>query len=392
MSVIDIIIDKIAKQLMEIEKKKEKLAYIIRSKLQKAPISALPEKLRECVYENYLFFDVSPISLDGLTIAAVDGGLVSKSLSGVDIIITRAAGVIYTYKHDSKINVKYVSAKPKDLEIIPNFSAVHGSDLDVMASFHRELLEKKLALKIIKDDTPNVLLLDGSIFSNPFFYMYSMYAHDANIDKLIEEVFSIYSELFEVSNLYNVYVVGVIKDSRKRSFINWLLKALPMMIKYFDSLREILDMDYRGILKTINDVIFLHSVLNKSERTAVFAPYELKQLQSPLLNKIIKKIYSNLGTFYLKPVDFDLPLRIEFFSPDNDIINSVIKIASILIGLSSYSSIYSFPSILVEADNRAKVLQKDAELIYRRLLSKTQFIQLLHKKRREKGIFPLNVG
>jgi len=221
--------------------------------------------------------------------------------------------------------------------------------------------------------------------------MYSIYAHDTNINKLVEEVYNIYSELFETSNLYNVYIVGVIKDSRKRSFINWLLKALPSMIKYFDSLREVLEIDYRGILKTINDVIFLHDVLNRSERTTVFAPYELKQLQSPLLNKIVKKIYSNLGVFYLKSVDFDLPLRIEFFSPGNDIINSAIKISSILIRLSSYSSIYSFPSILVEADNRAKILQKDAELIYRRLLSKAQFIQLLQKKRREKGIFLFNI-
>src|SRR3972149_8318649 len=49
------------------------------------------------IKDDKLIIPVSPSSLEGMKIAGVDGGLVKKSFHGIDLMLLRAIGVIFSY-------------------------------------------------------------------------------------------------------------------------------------------------------------------------------------------------------------------------------------------------------------------------------------------------------
>ena len=227
-----------------------------------------------------------------------------------------------------------------------------------------------------------MLFLDGGIFANPLFYIVGA----TNNSKLLEEVYKTYSSFIESVKMYKVLVAGIVKDSRKNTFINWLLTALPILIKLTPRLRTLLQFDYRGIFRKSNDITFINYLLNEMERTMAMNLDTLSlyvKISSVFENKI-KLNKHDFCSFYIKTAPYDVPLRVELFSPIESIENAVEKISSVIASLASYSRTFSLPSILVEADNRAKILQRDAELIFKRLVSRAQFIPYIQKKRRNR--------
>ena len=90
--------------------------------------------------------------------------------------------------------------------------------------------------------------------------------------------------------------------------------------------------------------------------------------------------YSNkLYGFYIKPVKFDRPVRIEFVSDKPG--ECADRIASAVYGMSVYES-YGIPSVIIEADARAKLSKNLVEYVSRILRDKTGSPMLL-KLRRE---------
>ncbi|MGQ4833335.1 MAG: DNA double-strand break repair nuclease NurA [Candidatus Asgardarchaeia archaeon] len=385
MSQIDNIIDMIAKEMVDAEKKREKIGKILRKSVDEINLLKLPENLRKIIYEEKIINPVKGIDLIGLSISAIDGGLAYKALTGLDLIITRASGVTYNYSITGDFSVKYTNISPRNLKIIPSYSNNYELPLDVLASSYRDLIEKELATRIIISDTPHIIFLDGGIFSNPLFHITSIMTNS----KILEDVKSVYVSFIRNARLQKVIVAGVIKDSRKSYFVNWLLLALPILIRLFPKLRELLEIDYRTIFKKSNDITLTNYLLDKMERT-VAMKLDTLQLFMRVFSDFEEKInikQDNFSTFYIKTVPHDVPLRVEVYSPIEPIERAVEKISSVIATLSSYSRTFSLPSILVEADNRAKILQRDAELIFRKLTSKVQYIPLIRNKRRERGLF-----
>jgi hypothetical protein len=78
------------------------------------------------------------------------------------------------------------------------------------------------------------------------------------------------------------------------------------------------------------------------------------------------KLLDHVGIFYMRPVPYDAPMRVEFLypsAPKSGISAYINTIAGILMSLSSYNDECAQPSVLVEADALSKVKQMDVEMV-----------------------------
>jgi hypothetical protein len=87
-------------------------------------------------------------------------------------------------------------------------------------------------------------------------------------------------------------------------------------------------------------------------------------------------------------VDYDQPTRIEFLNPEHaEPLKTADKISSVLYPLSSHHRRYGIPSVLIEADARAKIHDYDLEFIYSQLLDKIGQTSSLLRLRRDRRPF-----
>ena len=82
-----------------------------------------------------------------------------------------------------------------------------------------------------------------------------------------------------------------------------------------------------------------------------------------------KKWAEKVHAFYLKPAEFDRPLRVEFLSNGN-IAKQASRIASIVYTQSSMHREYAYPTVLIEADMRARLKPDEISIVYNKILDK----------------------
>jgi hypothetical protein len=87
--------------------------------------------------------------------------------------------------------------------------------------------------------------------------------------------------------------------------------------------------------------------------------------------------------FYVKPVEGDRPLRVEFLEGTGD----PAEIAALVAGLSRINKRYAHPAILIEADMRAAMDRMEMERAYRRLFMKAGGAQGMMRLRRDERPF-----
>ena len=187
-----------------------------------------------------------------------------------------------------------------------------------------------MAISAIENFSPSILLLDGSILP----LAKDRPSNDSAVFQEYNELIMLYKKLYNLCKEKNILLIGIIKDSRGRRFV--------------DVINNI----------NCNDSAFLDHLLNKGERTSVMRYAHAGQ---PIL-KDLEEFANNIYVSYMKVSDNDLPLRIEFleFSGnsrdvaeghtdlnfDNIFDNSI----SAAYSLSAISDNYAYPAILTEVD------------------------------------------
>ncbi len=277
----------------------------------------------EGMMEERLIKKVNKIENLSLKIAAIDSGVFIKEFHGFYLLIIRSLGVIFRYENSKLIET---TSFPK----FPKVASFSFSEEEVEAIIKKNIKrveeELSLAIKCMKENDIDALLIDGSLLPLPS----DRPKEDSAVFQEFRRLIEIYNEILKTALDRKVMLIGVVKDSRSKKIIKEL-----------------------GINKGV-DSYFLNFFLKKGERTSVFEYSK----EDKLLREI--KLSEKIRFFYLKASENDFPLRVEFIAEREE---SIEKTASLIYSLTSPFNNFAYPSILLEVDRRVAIKKEEVNSI-----------------------------
>lgn len=337
------VIQEIVKSLRDIEEKRRRIGEKIRS-------------LKNDLSKS-LILKVNPHPLDRLTVLGVDGSIVSHEYHDLLLIMLRSIAVFFSFEDNTLSECFYYPNSTPEIEVCPIYG-FQSDEIKSISSQKRLESEVKMAIEAIDEFKPDIILLDGSIVPQIS-------------DKPKKKLIRLYEKLYARCMDDGLSLAGVIEDSRGTRFVNMLLnEIMPNKFK-----------DKEEFFQKSNDTNILNHVLDAGERTFGF-PYSDAPGDHPVLKEFDPEYAGKIYSFYMKTVDFDRPLRVEYLRHDNDDF-----IAGTVFSLSMFHSDYGFPSILIEADERVRISRKDLDHLYRVLIEELGDISSIMRMRRERRPF-----
>lgn len=339
-------IDSVVNQVATEEKSKRQFAEKLREKGEQLSLKNT-ESLESRLIKKT---DSSPS--ESFSICGVDGGSVKKEFHGINILLSRAVGSVFTYEKGKLTDSNFVPQKMPSPEV-----EVINQDLRLSTSIIRWKKEIEVALSSIQEQ-PDAIFLDGSIVPHPNSIPKS---GNDRYDNLIDKVNKLHNKARE----NDIILAGIIEDSRGTRFRDVLQEA--------EALSDIPD--------NIRDSVLFDYLLEKNERS--FTCKYSSSKNNPALRELDQgdKVYS----FYLKTVKNGRPLRIDFSGSED--LERVKKISELVKKTAQYNSSYGIPSVIIEADQRAKIKQEEIKAVKDRILAKTGPISSLKELRREERPF-----
>ncbi|MFH1448334.1 MAG: DNA double-strand break repair nuclease NurA [Candidatus Micrarchaeota archaeon] len=293
------------------------------------------------------------------TVGAVDGGLLAQEFHGIDLVLARAVAVLFEYK-DSKLVSHRYHPGPIVSPDVDALSYLETHEFMWYKSLFRLKKELDIATEAIEKFKPEYMFLDGSIVPQ----ISDKPSEDSEIRGLYDDIIKRYKELYKCADISGCCLVGIIKDSRGKRFIEILRKHLE-----------------EGQLGRTHDTGFLNFLLRSGERTFTFR-YSSSVKEHQVL-KDLNDWSSRVDAFYLKAIEGDRPLRVEFIEGEK----SFDEIASIVFDLSRISKNYAYPAVLIEADMRAALDRGELDRVYGELVAKTGLRSSTMKLRRDSRPF-----
>ncbi len=319
------------------------------------------------IFEEKLAYPVEATELN-YNIAGVDSGFVGKNLFSLDLFLVRSAGVMFSYKNNKLVNAAYYPG----FFSFPNFvitdSVVREEDFSCSMSLHRLMEEISLSKRIIQKFKPDFLFIDGSIVPQHM----DKPRKGSNIKNFYFEIIELFQDLYETAEKNSCQLIACVEDSRG--------------LRFKSILEEILQ-NFNGNtpkeLENTYDAILLDYFLKESERSSAFS-YTSSVQEHPVLKDFNKKWAEQIHVFYLKPSNFDRPLRIEFLHKKGSLTEQSQKIASLVYSLSSFHKEYAYPTVLIEADLRARLKPEEINIVYDKISDKlgSSFNLLMRRDRR----------
>ena len=268
-------------------------------------------------------------------VVAVDGGLLAQEFHGFDLVVARAVGVLFEYEKGKLGKHAYHPCAFPEVEM-DVLNALDTHEVNWHKSLFRLKKELEIATESVEKFEPDYLMLDGSVAP-----LVSDRPDDTSeVRGLYDQVIGRYKKLYETCEKKKCSLVGVIKDSRGKRFIE-------IIGKKFGQGEE-------GLAKS-TDTTFLQFFLREGERTFAF-PYGSDAKRHQVL-KDLGEWGAKVGAFYLRPVEGDRPIRVEFV-PNG---RSYTEIADLVYSLSTINRTYAYPAVLIEADLRAALERIELE-------------------------------
>ncbi|NCN39179.1 MAG: hypothetical protein COY38_01470 [Candidatus Aenigmarchaeota archaeon CG_4_10_14_0_8_um_filter_37_24] len=303
-----------------------------------------------------------------VSVVGVDGGIVKKSYHGLDLILMRAAGVNFVYEKNKLKHVNYYPSSnpiPEPKMLTDPFS---DNELSSCYNFERQIMEVQTTIDAVNKMKPDVVFLDGSVIPH-----YINKPDNQKLKDYYQEMIGKYKELFKITKDQGVILSGIIEDSRGVKFCDILNRRL------MSKMGSELSSELQKILEKTKDSNLLVYILRKGERTCIFN-YSMNSEMHPVL-KEFEKMKKSFLSFYIKTVEFDRPVRVDFVGNGNAI-ETANKISSILMKTSGHAG-YGLPAVLIEADQRAKLSERDVDMFYSDLVGRVGNVSSLFKMRRE---------
>ncbi|MDO8626981.1 MAG: DNA double-strand break repair nuclease NurA, partial [Candidatus Diapherotrites archaeon] len=303
-------------------------------------------------------------------IAGVDSGFVGKNFAAFDLLFIRAVGAVFDYRDSKLLSAAYYPNSFSFPEPIALTDSLERDEFNSSMSLHRLLQETTVSREIIEKFQPKYLFIDGSIVPQHA----DKPRTDSKVSALYREVLNSFQELYKTAQEKNCKLIATVEDSRGIRFKSIIQAGLK-------NSREL----GAGFLDNYSDASLLDSMLSKGQRSAVFK-YTSNTKQHPILHDFLPGWSEKIFAFYLKCAEFDRPIRIEFISSEEKISETAQELAGIVFALSSLHKEYSYPTVLIEADLRARLRPEEIEIVFDRIASKTGK-HLLTSQRRDKRPF-----
>ncbi|MCK4429441.1 MAG: DNA double-strand break repair nuclease NurA [Candidatus Aenigmarchaeota archaeon] len=325
-------LDKIIDKIKFLETEKKKLAEFLKK---------IPD----------LSWKVSNVDLGNIKIGGEDGGLTKKSGHLMDFVFLRAVSVIFKYENGKLQDVVHYPTLSPTPEITYSPESLSDIEFRIFWSLQRMKKELKISIESINKFSPDLFLIDGSLMVNPGDVPnkeYTVYSDYVEVKNLI-------AELHETSKKENCLLAGVVEDSRSSAFCNHVAEKILSKIKS-PKLPELI-----SILKRTKDTNLLYYMLEKGDVTRVV------------------DLENGVKCIYMKTAEFDRPIRVEFLENEK-------RIAELVYTISSQSRMYGLPTVLIEADQRAKLSENDTDY-YTNLIASKLGLQNIFFLRRDNRPF-----
>ncbi len=304
------------------------------------------------------------------TIAGVDSGFVSQSFYALDFMLLRPAGVVFSYTNGKVTQTKYFPETFGLPEPLVHTEGLEKEEFHKFVSLKRLQSEANTARELIETHSPYACFIDGSLIPLPA----DKPAKDSPIANEYTKTKEAFVRLYEAAKKKNCVLIGAIEDSRS------------------DRLKEIVNehvMRQNGLhidgFEHLKDAPLLEHVLRAGERSIAF-PYAKDCAQHMILQDFPSPWAKQLHACYIKPSQWDYPLRIEFFGDAKTIASFANEAAAIAMAQSSLHKEYAFPSVLIEADLRAGLKPEEISLVSDKIFSKVGR-NTIHLRRRDRRPF-----
>lgn len=288
--------------------------------------------------EGDISIPVSGTRVNG-TVCAVDSGLLSSELHGIDIVVCRPACSCFSYSDSHVVSASYHPSRVPE-PIIDIRIGLDHSEAQIFRQLFRLEQEISCAITVAESMTlhPGVIFLDGSLLPLPSDRPDS----ESELYACYSELIRKYVRLYSICEKENIILIGLSKDSRGRRFVDSLKPQLSTRA---------------------SDSVFLNHLLSARERTFSMS-YSQNPKKHPILRDIGSGFADKLNIFYIKCVEGDYPIRVEFLSHSGTDAN---VIASIVLSLSAINRNYAYPAVLIDADLRAALDPIELERVQKAL-------------------------
>jgi len=305
--------------------------------------------------EKSLVFPVQKAELNE-TIAGIDSGFVGKDMLALDLVLVRCVGVLFKYSKSKLENAQYFPSFYSFPEPSLTNRSLEADEFQTSKSLQRLLREVAMSREIIEKHSPDYCFIDGSIIPQ--------YAdkprNDSNILDFYRNLIAQFQLLYKTAEEKGTELVACVEDSRGSRFRTLLQEHV--LQNGGSSIGRTLDDCY--------DTILLDYILKTGERSMAFSYSGESQKPHPILSDFDEKWGKAIHAFYLKPCEFDRPLRVEFLHTGGNIAKHVEKIAPITFALSCMHREYAYPSVLIEADLHARLKPDEINLVYDKIMDK----------------------
>ncbi len=325
--------------------------------------------------------NIKPIKLEKeLVVVGVDGGFLKKEYHGAGLILRRAVAVCFVFDKDFKLkNTNYFPNRRPFPEPVVTGPELSEQEFNLLAGLKREECELQTALAAIEKFSPDVLVRDGSIILYPG----SVVERGSKVHGEYLKVIKLFRELYKKCKEKNILLVGAVEDSRGKRYCgilkNEILPTLYALENVSKEIKNKVEVN-KDVLDITTDTLFLYYLLNFGERTAALDYSTTSDL--PIIEDLAE-FRKNIYVSYIKAAEFDRPLRLDFFAEPENLQETTEKIVSIIFALSNQNRLYSYPSVLIEADARAKLSEEEIEYFKAAISEKLGRNPALFELRRE---------
>jgi hypothetical protein len=378
---IDKVIDDISKKIQKYNEHRKLFQNLFKQAKKTLNPSKFPVNFGIVTTDSTFTKKVASTNIDGLKIAGVDGGVIHRSLNFFDIALIRAVGVLFYHRKDDNPMVRYFPEEQPFPDILTSIEPLSQNELETLISIWRMQKEIRCGLSLLEEDQPDIIMLDGSVL--PVLDSREVKQSEFLLQQYLN-LKALYRKLYSKCQRNRIALCGIVKDSRSAILTNKLAAILPHLSK-LKGFEQLIEIDYRPIIRQLRDTDLLFQVLDTNERTFEF-----------LLTKFNDETDKNLPDFeihcfYQKTAEFDTPLRIEFPVLNIAEGNIVEKISSLVNAVSKYNPEYGLPNVIIEADARARIQETDADILVDEIAAKIGYSSFSLQKRRSRGPFKTGV-